>query len=158
MGGITSSGCQDHAISVPLSYECALSEGFADYAASAAINNPSRWESEYPAPSGRDPAEIEGNIAALLNDLIDTANEGDDSTSYPAYYVGRVFETCRADNTLRDDVTDFVWCLENRINSTVHDDSFPRGPDAPDNVSESASEPSDWSASDIRDTWLQNVG
>ena len=130
-----------------------------DYAASAALNNASRWESvNYPVPSGRDAAEIEGYVAALLNDLIDSASDGDDSTSYPVSYVTRVFETCRADGTLRDDVTDFVWCLENRVNSTVHDDSFPHGPDAPDRVRESASEPSDWSASEIRDTWLQNVG
>lgn len=160
LGGITtSSSCIGHRISKPSSYDCAFAEGFANYAASAALNNASRWESvNYPVPSGRDAAEIEGYVAALLNDLIDSASDGDDSTSYPVSYVTRVFETCRADGTVRDDVTDFVWCLENRINSTVHDDSFPHGPDAPDRVRESASEPSDWSASEIRDTWLQNVG
>ncbi len=160
LGGITtSSDCTDHRVSKPSSYDCAFSEGFADYAASVPFNTTSGWENpNYPVPSGRDAAEIEGYVAALLHDLIDSASDGDDETSYPVSYVTRVFETCRADNKLRDDVTDFVWCLENRINSTVHDDSFPHGPDAPDRVRESASEPSDWSASDIRDTWLQNVG
>lgn len=159
LGGITNSGsCQGHQISQPFSYDCAFSEGFADYAADAALGNQSRWERGYSAPSGRDAAEIEGNVAALLNDLIDSTNDGNDSTSYPAYYVVRVFETCRADGRLRDDVTDFVWCLERRVNASVHNQSFPRGPNAPSRVTESASEPSGWSASDIRQTWLQNVG
>ena len=68
-----------------------------------------------------------------------------------------IFEICRADGKKRNDVTDFVWCLENRINAGSHNSGFPRGPDAPSRVSEGASEPSDWNADDIRAVWWKNV-
>ena len=48
-------------------------------------------------------------------------------------------------------MSDFVWCLENRVNDIVHNSNFP-GISAPDNPTEGASEPSDWDADDIRRT------
>jgi len=57
----------------------------------------------------------------------------------------------------RNDVSDFVWCLENRIDGTEHGNRFP-GISVPDQVREAASEPSDWDADEIRATWIQNVG
>ena len=72
-----------------------------------------------------------------------------------------VFKSCRVtvNGALkkRNDVSDFVWCLENRVNEDVHNANFP-GIAAPQRVRESASEPSDWSAADIRATWRKNVG
>ena len=66
--------------------------------------------------------------------------------------------TCRVSGSSNiNDVSDFVWCLENRVNTSVHNYNFP-GISAPSSASESATEPSDWDADDIRDTWLQNVG
>lgn len=66
---------------------------------------------------------------------------------------------CRSwDGKQSRDVTDFVWCLENRVNEDVHESAFPDGPSAPGRVSESASEPDDWDADDIRSTWQKNVG
>ncbi len=159
LGGIASgSSCPRHTRSTGPSYRCAYAEGFADYAGDVGVGQTSNSEKGDYSDHPYDAAEIEGNVAALLNDLIDSNNEGDDDTTYPPYYVGRVFESCVADNSAGDDVSDFVWCLENRINETVHDASFPRGNDAPDRVREGAAEPSDWSASKIRSTWLQNVG
>jgi len=159
LGGIASgSSCPRHTRSTGSSYRCAYAEGFADYAGDVGVGQTSNSEKGDYSDHPYDAAEIEGNVAALLNDLIDSNNEGDDDTTYPPYYVGRVFESCVADNSAGDDVSDFVWCLENRINETVHDASFPRGNDAPDRVREGAAEPSDWSASKIRSTWLQNVG
>lgn len=158
LGGIAPADCSGHEIGRGSSYRCAYSEGFADYAANVGVGTPSNWENRHYTDHPYDDAEIEGNVAALLHDLIDSNNEGDDDTTYPPFYVGRVFESCLADNSAGDDVSDFVWCLEKRINETVHDDSFPRGNDAPSTVSESAEEPDDWDADDIRRTWLQNVG
>ena len=31
----------------------------------------------------------------------------------------RVFKTCRTGGSKRDDTADFVWCMENRVNSTL---------------------------------------
>lgn len=102
-------------------------------------------------------ARSKATIAALFTDLIDSADEGDDRTNYPAHYVSEVLRTCRVDGSKRNDVSDFVWCLENRVSDVVHNSNFP-GIDAPDNATEGASEPSDWDADDIRRTWIQSVG
>ena len=77
-----------------------------------------------------------------------------DSTDYSARYVAKVFETCRVSFGprrvyKRSRVSDFVWCLENRVNSSVHNALFPGTP-APRSVSERATEPSDWDPDDIR--------
>ena len=160
LGGIDSSvpgECSNHDREKGSSYKCAYAEGFANYAASVGVGS-TEWEAGGYSDSPYDPAEIEGNVAALLHDLIDSNNEGNDKTTYPPYYVGRVFESCRADGDSVDDVTDFVWCLENRVNEDEHDAAFPRGPDAPSTVVEYTNEPSNWDADDIRKTWKKNVG
>ena len=58
---------------------------------------------------------------------------------------------------LINDVSDLVWCLENRVDDDVHDDNFP-GISAPSDATEAATEPDEWDADDIRSTWLLNVG
>ncbi len=165
LGGAWPADCgQNRRIDGPSSYECAFQEGFANYAAS--IGTPDNlW---IPNMEGfhisNRAAEVEGNVAALFHDLIDSGTEEEgDKTSYSAPYIGRVFETCRVRRSgvrgsiLRDDVSDFVWCLENRVDGQVHGNNFPRI-DTPAAATELATEPSDWSASDIRSTWLKNVG
>ena len=97
------------------------------------------------------------SAAALFHDLIDSNNEGNDRTTYPARYVMTVFKTCRTTAGKRETVAAFVWCVENRIDRKVHEDSF-RGIAVPTTAGEFAEEPSDWNADDIRSTWLQNVG
>ena len=80
-----------------------------------------------------------------------------DSTEYSGRYVAKVFATCRVNHFYkRNDVSDFVWCLENRINRSVHRRVFP-GISPPRLVSEEATEPPDWDADDIRSTWLMNL-
>ena len=54
-------------------------------------------------------------------------------------------------------LSNFVWCLEIRVNEAAHNQNF-HGIDAPSAVRESATEPSNWNAGDIRSTWLKNVG
>lgn len=161
LGGIWYLGllsCRGHQIHKPSSYRCALAEGFADYAASVGEEDEAYWERVHYESDDGEPGEIEGNIAALLHDLIDGGSETNDETNYSADYVTDVFTTCRVSgNSMRNDVSDLVWCLENRVNSTVHKANFP-GIAAPSDATEYATEPDDWDADDIRSTWLKNVG
>lgn len=54
----------------------------------------------------------------------------------------------------RTDVSQLVWCLENRINSQVHNTYFTTA--VPSAVR--ATRGSGWNANDIRDTWTHNLG
>jgi len=117
--------------------------------------------------------KVEAHIAALFNDLIDTVAFGpggikrlepEDNTTYPSSYVMDVFATCevkyrqtgRPDWEKRNDVADFVWCLENRVDTALHDSTFP-GIDPPHDSREDAREPSDWHPDSIRSTWKHNM-
>ena len=166
MGGIWSAdNCNPHYVARESSYQCAFKEGLADYGGTVGDpedpNPPYDWEDWSTNNSGTK-GKIEGYIAALFHDLIDGGTESGDLTSYPADYIADVFESCWITNSAgrrfqRNDVSDFVWCLENRVDDDVHDDHFP-GIDAPNSVSESATKPDDWDPDDIRSTWLKNVG
>lgn len=151
--------CEDHTIWVPSSYTCAFLEGLADYAGSIGAPRESvAWGGNYENIYVRSQrAETEGSVAALLRDLIDSTNERNDRTTYSARYVFDVFRTCVSGGAVRNDVTDFVWCLENRVDATVHRTNFPTR-HLPSSVSERASEPTSWNADHIRSTWLKNVG
>ena len=91
-------------------------------------------------------------------DLIDSANEGDDATTYSASSVSTAFRSCRVRVSgtwrKRNNVSDFVWCMENQIDSDVHEDEFP-GLTTP--TDQSAARGSGWDDEDIRSTWLQNL-
>ena len=94
-------------------------------------------------------------MAALFHDLIDENNEGNDKVSLDPKKVMTLFKTCRNSDGKRNDTADFVWCLENRVDTMVHRIRFP-GLNAPRNPS--STRPSGWNADDIRKTWIQNVG
>lgn len=161
LGGLWNSGCPSpHHVHRVSNYRCALQEGIADYAGN--IGTPANllpfgsWEyAHYTAPYHRGNGEIEGNVAALFHDLIDTNNEGSDRTTLRAVDVMTVFKTCRNSGGTRNDVADFVWCLENRVDTAVHRIRFP-GLTAPQNPS--SVRPSNWNADNIRSTWTRNVG
>ena len=151
-------------------YKCALQEGIADYGGNVGSpNDPDRRTGgsletidDKPTNDADIPAQVEGRVAALFHDLFDSANEGDDATTYDGSYIIQVFRSCEVRNSGsswrdRDDVSDFVWCLENRVKKSVHKKNFP-GITAPDNVREDVTEPTDHDEDDIRATWLQNVG
>ncbi len=167
LGGLWSArNCDPHYIDEASSYTCALQEGLADYAASVGAPAYENYEHFRPRHSSRSrPAEVEGSVAALFHDLIDATNETGDRTTYSSTYVIEVFRTCRVryrtfrGNYIwraRENVTDFIWCLENRVNSSVHRAHFSVA--SPHTVSEKAREPSNWNADHIRSTWLKNVG
>ncbi len=164
LGGIwtAESACYDRAQRnvwrAEIGYSCALLEGFADYAASSVVYDSRVGNLETGQNVSGVPGRYEGRVAMLFHDLIDSASDGDDRTSYNAGDVMDVFRTCsvRVGNwSDRDDTTDFVWCAEGRVNAGVHDDHFP-GQTAPSQVS--AILPSGWDADDIRTTWVYNVG
>ena len=163
MGGTwRADNCAPHRIHQVSSYKCAFKEGLADYGGNVgAPDNPRKnwetWDDGVGSPNGK----IEGYVATLFHDLIDGGRETGDETDYDAPYVMRVFKTCEVKFTLfwrdRDDVSDFVWCLENRVNTSVHNSKFP-GLSAPKQVKEGATKPDDWDDDDIRSTWILNVG
>jgi hypothetical protein len=172
MGGIwqAESDCYDSEVrdlDAPTGYKCAFQEGFADYVGNVGAPDDIDldlydWETFHKsAPSGRDESEIEGNVAALFHDLLDDTTESGDEVDFPPSYVTTVFRTCdvyRARRWLdRDDSSDYVWCLEERVNGSVHDDNF-SGVPRPSNQRHSASRPSGWNADDIRTTWRNNIG
>ncbi len=170
LGGLwdTEYACRTHELWEESGYRCAFQEGLADYAGKIGSRDPHpSYNFESPPTDGSDREPLtEGYVAALFWDLIDSVSDGDDDTNYSAYYVMTVFRTCkvRRRNEFgivrthdRENISDFVWCLENRVNRTVHNNEF-RGIRAPESAGEGATEPRDWNANDIRDTWLQNVG
>lgn len=156
---------RDRRYNQPTDYLCAFKEGFADYAGNVGAPNDlvfGSWEKQhYDAANGKD-GTIEANVAALFHDLIDDGRESGDLTSYPGKYIADVFKSCWVTNSAgrrshRNKVSDFVWCLEKRVDQNVHEESFP-GVATPRSVSDSSTKPDGWNADDIRSTWKKNVG
>ena len=169
MGGLwRASNCKRHSIRKVSSYSCAFKEGLADYGGTVGsyydghdpYTDDGYWENWDRGEKGTK-GKIEGYVATLFHDLIDGGTEEGDSTEYSGRYVAKVFKTCRVSFGprrvyLRTDVSDFVWCLENRVDSSVHRARFPGIP-TPRRAYERAAEPSDWDPDDIRSTWLLNL-
>jgi len=162
-----STTCTTHYIDSVSSYPCAMKEGFADYEGTIGAQgigaSAQDWESYDSGEAGGVNAEIEGYIAATFWDLMDSNADGNDSTDYDGQYISAVFNSCRTYSDLdsawvyMSAVDQFVWCLENRTDSTVEANNFPPR-DFWTAESETASEPSGWSADSTRATWLQNLG
>ena len=109
--------CWGHETDKASSYKCGLREGLADYGGRVGVNDASYWEHKhYDPPSGRGAGEIEGNVAALFRDLIDSNNEGGDNTTYGAKFVLTVFKTCvsRTNSVTTPETSFGAW----RIGST----------------------------------------
>ena len=171
MGGGWSAGSictsEERRFHLPTDYPCAFKEGFASYAANVGTDSTDwtfgNYESlHYDDEDDGEEGTIEANIAALFHDLIDGGTETGDRTSYPADYIADVFATCWITNKggrrfYRNDVTDYVWCLENRVDEDEHEAAFPSVP-APRSADEDADEPDDWNATHIRSTWKKNIG
>ena len=157
LGGIYTTDCgEGHGFNLPSGYQCAFSEGFAGYVARAWAGTAASILETFHSDSL--PAKVEGNFAALLHDLVDSNQDSNDSTDYSISYVLDVLSSCTVSGTTpRDDVADFIWCMENRVNSSVHATYFP-GLTAPSSVSETATEPQSWDADDVRSSWIQNLG
>ena len=128
------------------SYECAFKEGLVNYGGTVGASAVDRYDIfgtrtfgylESYGGSGRPKPKHELYVAALFHDLIDveigspdhiTPTEPKDRTSYSTRYVMMVFATCEVkhphriwrDWQKRNDVSDFVWCLENRVDTSLH--------------------------------------
>lgn len=166
LGGLFDVDCTNHAVWYKSSYGCALSEGLANYGASIAVPE-ENWI--HLATADFDTAitsavpespEVEGYVAMMIFDLLDSGSDGNDDTDYDGSYVFRVFETCdvRVGGRWEDrnDVSDFIWCLEEGVDADEHEKHF-NGIPTPSDQRESATEPSNHDADDIRATWLQNL-
>ncbi|MDE2762920.1 MAG: hypothetical protein OXQ94_00545 [Gemmatimonadota bacterium] len=94
-------------------------------------------------------------------DLVDDEDEEGDSTSLYSRYVIDVFKTCRVKVSSwqdRNDVSDFVWCLERRPNKALHKRHFPGiNINPPRDGFRKATEPPDWDRAKIRATWIHNL-
>ena len=166
LGGMWRAGnCSPHWLDSISSYECALQEGFADYAGT--VGSGGYLENYFERLSDRQrdqKPKIEGYVAALFLDLTDDREEEGDHTEYPGLYIAQVFKSCevkhpswwKKDWRKRNKVSDIVWCLERLVTPEVHDTVFP-DTNAPDTVREKAKEPPDWHWLDIRRTWLKNL-
>ena len=149
--------CQTHDLWIATGYRCALLEGFADYAGTIGAGwGPTFETAPDTAASG---PRVEGHVAALFRDLIDGTGEEGDETDYTSASVGTAFSTCErrvggGSWHYRTDVSQLVWCLENRINSQVHNTYFT----TPVPSAVRATRGSGWNANDIRDTWTHNLG
>ena len=146
------------------SYTCAFLEGFADYGGWYVDPDDDRTDELQEGDDsfldpGDERGEFEGWVAALFLDLIDEydSSEPSDSTSYPADFLADVFATCEVDGDERNDVSDFVWCLEGEVDDDLHEDHFGGVTPTPDDVEHDAVEPDDLEARHIRATWLLNV-
>ncbi|MCE2397686.1 MAG: hypothetical protein J4F34_01390 [Gemmatimonadetes bacterium] len=172
MGGLWETNCGGGwSYSEPSSYECAFSEGLAVYGGRVGVG---AGTLEIPSVEGRPKPKVVAFVVALFKDLIDAPTSGsngsgdveepEDKTHYHPHYVMKVFATCEVkyphwtpgDWEARDDVSDFVRCLENRVDASEHERIF-HGIETPDSAREEATEPSDWSADSIRSTWLWNM-
>ena len=166
LGGMWRAGnCSPHWLDSISSYECALKEGFADYAGTVGSGGYREKYFERLSDRQRDQKpKIEGYVAALFLDLTDDREEEGDHTEYPGLYIAQVFKSCevkhpswwKKDWRKRNKVSDIVWCLERLVTREVHDTVFP-DTNAPDTVREKAKEPPDWHWLDIRRTWLKNL-
>lgn len=166
LGGILNINCAGHRVWHPLSYGCALQEGLADYAAQqGAPGSTYAGVSSFEDPPDDDnllpeDPRIEGYVAMLFHDLVDSVNESGDDTDYGPGYVFTVYQTCRvrvgSNWHLRNDVSDIIWCLELGVDSEEHETQFDDIP-TPAEMREHANEPGNHDDEDIRNTWHHNL-
>ncbi len=173
LGGIwsPSPNCSPHYLDSISSYRCALKEGFADYAGTVGSGYYENCFEHFGTTQAyryscrnfshdRKP-EIEGWVAAFFMDLIDDEEEEGDYTEYSGLYVAQVFKTCEKKHGRlpwykRKRVSDIVWCMENAVTPSVHEEVFPRV-SMPSAVRRDADEPDNWRFSDFRLTWRKNL-
>ena len=99
-------------------------------------------------------------MAAFLFDLTGGVTESNNQTlQYPGRYLIEANYSCRANAggtwyNMRQ-VRDFVFCLEDNLDANAWNTYFSDLP-APTAVSNSATKPAGWSASNIRSAWLWN--
>ena len=85
--------CSNHEMWEASGYRCALQEGFADYAASIVSGWPPNFEN--PPSDAEEGPDVEGRIAAMFHDLIDSANGSGDATTYSGSSIATAFKTVK---------------------------------------------------------------
>ncbi|MBW7934119.1 MAG: hypothetical protein H3C62_11045 [Gemmatimonadaceae bacterium] len=134
LGGYPSPDCGGgHTFGSVENYGCAYVEGVADFLAAA--TRPIQMQYYFGYMQNRDffttgvAGRQEIQVAALLLDLLDTANdESHDQVSYPLSYLGAVITSCRVFDGLvwRGDGGDYLAeCFEQGMSSSDRETFFP---------------------------------
>lgn len=141
---------------------CAYVEGFADYFAVATRGSVTGFDGTvegngwYP---GGDGSRVEGAVSAFLYDVTDPANEAHDTMAYPGSYLRTVMTSCSVFKSgtwfHAYRISHLIDCMENSLSPTAQ--SFFPTDGGWTAYTESATEPSGWSASAIRTNWRKNL-
>lgn len=164
--------CTEHSLETPTDRDCAWGEGFADFFAARYAQDQS-WtatiENYHTANNG---LLIEMGVASVLHDLFDGINtydgiSGDDDTiEWPLPYLKDAMSTCHTDVTgqaypIRDKINGLdmlLACMEH--NAAVRLEApqyFQNTWQVITGYSESATEPSNWTAARVRQAWLYDL-
>lgn len=113
--------------------------------------------------NGGDGAIQEGAVAAVFWDITDASNESHDALDAPGSYVASVVKSCEVRESGswidRNGIDHLVYCFENVVDSAITSNAtyFPTRSTDPADQRETASEPSGWSKTRIRNIWLRNL-
>lgn len=158
LGGLPEvSGCSEHVPGAATTYSCALVEGFADYAGTVGSQfNPYVQGNDWETFSCASPApKDEGCFAALLHDIVDGTSESGDAIDYTGSFAAGTLGACevkRGSWQAIGGTDDYVWCLEKRVDATVHGIEFSSS--APTDARRSGvGDPSGFNADSVRTTW-----
>jgi hypothetical protein len=145
--------------------QCAYSEGFANYHGAVGVNNSNSYVGYfennlfYSADHGggdpNDGSIIEGAVAAFLWDLTDPADESHDNAYYPGSYVADIIKTCKTDGSRANGADQLIACFQSQVPSYAG--YFNTRSSQPSSFSESATEPSSWSRTDVKTLWRKNL-
>lgn len=172
LGGITGGGCPSaHYMDVASNPSCAYSEGFANFYAIAVMGSRSAYHSMIiNADIAALGLSVEGNVAAMMYDIVDssTAGEGSesfDNTAYGGQYFADLIRTCSvlsASGWKRASRADhLIYCMENLTSVTApsgYQTDFSGIVSYSENAIEPhGSPPTGWSQVEVRRNWWWNL-
>jgi hypothetical protein len=161
--------CPDHSLETPTSRECAWAEGFADWFAT-------RYEGDliyvdyletYHSPANG--LVTEWGVAATLHDWFDgmytpdgTLLTDDDGVEWPVTYLKSQMQTCAAfDIYWRYQINGLdmlITCMEHNVNARLEAPAYYQNTWRHiTDYSESATEPSGWTAAKVRQMWQYDL-
>lgn len=171
--------CSDtgHFFHVEYTQSCAIVEGFADFFSAwvegGRLFFMDNTIEDNPYRTYGDGARIEATVAAFLNDMVDSPSDpngpnnetgsDDETITWPGGYVSDLIAKCTttfagATFTAIDGIDQFIYCGEHSISgpraaNTLYPNTFR----ALTTFSETATEPSGWSASIVRALWKYDL-
>ncbi|MDQ6717123.1 MAG: hypothetical protein M3Z17_02115 [Gemmatimonadota bacterium] len=157
---LNTSNCNPHYLDSPSSLSCAWVEGFADYHAAVMEGSGNSYggaiisNSYFTGSSYTDGSVIESSVASLIY-------HQPSSISMTTQQVASTLASCQLHytaNTVATGVDDFVYCLERTIDSSVQSSYFSgRSGTLASYIYSLGPQPSGWSQSTVRSTWLHDL-